>query len=124
MGYSACAGITTGLFTSVGIDQSSVYYFDEKGVGLKLFQKDKTTAASVTREISAGIGIPAPYARFVVDGCGLYWGSSGSIWRLLPTDTRARRISWAPTVSSSRRLAVDDTHVYWTDVGFIGRIAK
>lgn len=128
-GYSGCEGIRIGYFTSVGIDSSSVLYFDERGTAnITLIRKDKNGGATTTRKLCNAECTTAPYARFVVDGCGLYWAIDRSIWRLLPDDTRLRRISWAVTVSSAgslpRRVAVDDKYVYWTDETFIGRTAK
>jgi hypothetical protein len=121
--YSACAGITTGYFTGFGIDATSVAYIDEKGVGLTLYRADKATGTRTARSLCSGTCTTAPYTSLVVDGCGLYYAVDSSIWRLLPTDTRLRRISSAVS-PGARRVAVDATHVYWADVGFIGRVPK
>jgi hypothetical protein len=132
--YSVCSGYSIGspLFTGLGVDSANVYFFDERGIdNLTLYRKDKATGAiQETRQICGGyMGmascIPAPYVQLTVDGCGIYWAASDSLWRLLPADRVARRIFVGITSNPVTRIAVDDTYVYWADTsGYVGRVAK
>jgi hypothetical protein len=74
-------------------------------------------------EVISG-GAPIPLATYSIagDDCGTYVVTSAGIYGNRPR--RKDAILVTDVTSTARNLAVDDAYVYWTDAGWIGRVAR
>ncbi len=61
-------------------------------------------------------------AHLAADDCAAYWTGGAGVWSATIAGSGARLLTSAAV--ASHRLAVDDTHVYWTDNTWIGRASR
>jgi hypothetical protein len=71
------------------------------------------------------IALPGPGSAPISmahDGCSLYWTeSNGGVWRMsIPSETQPTRLN----DGAARRIAIDDTYVFFTLGTSIGRVRK
>jgi hypothetical protein len=56
------------------------------------------------------------------ENCALYWTDGSTIFRAIPGGSPPRALVTAAT--NAKKIALDDTDLYWIDTGFIGRVPK